>query len=164
MKKAAILTAVLLSCLNLPLTSQELTPEYSHHALYFEAGGHGVLYTINYDYRFAKIFAARIGFTHYTIPNFFFSDLTITAFPIIGEFLIGGDEHFFEIGAGIMPTIGESSFHFFSSSTSSVVGVANIGYRYQPVDEGFFFRASVPAFITSTGVGGWGGLSFGYAF
>jgi hypothetical protein len=164
MKKIIVLIAVLLSCLNLPLASQPLEQEYSHHAMYMEIGGQGVLYTLNYDYRFAKFFAARVGFTHYTIPNFFFSDLTVTAFPIMGEFLVGGKEHFFEIGLGIMPTIGESSFHFFSSSKSAVVGTANIGYRYQPSDEGLLFRASLPIFVTSTGVGAWGGVSFGYAF
>jgi hypothetical protein len=82
----------------------------------------------------------------------------------MGEFLIGGEEHFFELGLGVMPTIGETSFGFFSSTKSGLIGTANIGYRYQPADEGFLFRASIPFFVTGKGARVWGGVSFGYAF
>jgi hypothetical protein len=164
MKETIALVGVLLFCLNLPLVSQPLDPKYSRNAVYLELGGQGVLYTINYDYRFTTFFAARVGFTHYTIPQFFFADLTITAFPIMGEFLLFGENHFLELGVGLMPTIGESSFHFFSSTKSGVVGIANIAYRYQPVDGGLLFRASMPFFVTDNGAKVWGGVSFGYAF
>jgi hypothetical protein len=164
MKKIIVLIAVLLSCLNLPSVSQPLDQEYTHHAVYLEVGGQGILYTVNYDYRFTKFFAGRVGFTHFTIPAFFISDLTITGFPLMGEFLIGGVDHFFEIGLGVMPTIGETSFGFFSSTKSGLIGTANIGYRYQPADGGFLFRASIPVFVTGKGARVWGGVSFGYAF
>jgi hypothetical protein len=164
MKKIIVLIAVLISCLNLPLVSQPLDQEYSRHAVYLECGGQGVLYSVNYDYRFTKFFAGRVGFTHFTIPSFFIADLTLTGFPVMGEFLLGGVDHFFEIGLGVIPVIGETSFSVFSSSKSGVIGTAHIGYRYQPADGGFLFRASIPAFFTDKGGKIWGGVSFGYAF
>jgi hypothetical protein len=58
MKKIIVLIAVLLFCLNLPLVSQPLDQEYTHHAVYLEVGGQGILYTVNYDSRSSSLVAS----------------------------------------------------------------------------------------------------------
>ena len=165
MKTCIIALALLLCAFAPPAAAQSTDDIYSRNAVYLELGGQGIFYTVNYEHRFAKFFACRAGFTHFTLTDFFFSDLTITAFPLMAVFLMGGTDHFFEIGAGVIPTIAESGFRWIpASSTMGIVGTAHLGYRYQPADGGFMFRASVPVFVTENGAGAWGGVSFGYAF
>ena len=166
MRKIVISVVVLVSCFSQQVVSQTQEQDYSRKAVYLELGGEGVFYSVNFDYRFSRHFCGRIGFTHFTLEDFFFEDLSITAFPIIAEYLVGGGNHFLELGAGVIPVWGSSTFRFIKASgdTFTPVGTASIGYRYQPADGGLIFKVGIPVFFSRTGTGIWGGVSVGYAF
>jgi len=66
---------------------------------------------------------------------------------------LGSQKHCFELGAGI-------TIHHFSSAVSTlgvdstgsstlILGHAILGYRYQPLDGGFFLRAGLTPIIGS---------------
>jgi hypothetical protein len=55
--------------------------------------------------------------------------------------------------------------YYRRSNNNGVLGTLNFGYRYQPVDGGFSFRAGVSPIITSDQfLPYWPYLSFGYSF
>ena len=165
MRTVVITVVALVSCFSQQVVSQTQEQDYSRSAVYAELGGQGIFYTLNFDYRFTRHLCGRIGFTRFTLEDFFGSDLTITGFPLMAEYLVGGGNHSLELGAGGILVQGTSTFRFISASSKwGLVGTTTVGYRYQPSDGGLFFRVSIPAFFTSGGSGIWGGLSIGDAF
>jgi hypothetical protein len=167
MRKILISVAALLISLNQQVLPQTQEDQLSRNTIFLELGGQGFFYTLNYDYRFSRHFCGRVGFTSFTLENFLiFDDLNITAFPIMAEYLVGGGNHFLELGAGVIAVRASTGFHFVSKSSAwGPVFSANVAYRYQPADGGLFFRASMPAFLNTDGAGGvWWGVSLGYTF
>jgi len=164
--RKTVLAAALVLCFSQQGLSQTQEDEFSHHTIFAELGGQGFFYSVNYDYRFTRHFCGRVGFTHFVLEDFLLiDDLAITGFPIMAEYLVGGGDHFLELGAGVIITQATSGFRWFkTSSVWGPVWTTTIGYRYQRANGGFFFRASMPAFFTDTGSGVWGGASFGYTF
>jgi hypothetical protein len=133
----------------------------ANNAIYLELGGNGLIYSLNYDYRFNTDWSARAGVMYLPIE-----DVTLTIVPIIANYLYGNN-HMLEIGAGIA-YVGISfetdDDEFFSFSGSGVVGTGTFGYRYQKVDGGFVFRAGITPIFGAGGFLPWAGLSLGYAF
>jgi hypothetical protein len=140
-------------------------------AVFFEIGGPG-LASINYDMRFTKSesgFGGRIGIGGYSLTISSSDNIRSSAifFPVGINYIMGKDErNYFEIGAGITPVIISSSGDGRNSDNfSSTFGHLNFGYRLQPKNGGFFFRATInPIFGSGYFIPYYGGISFGYKF
>lgn len=142
--------------------------EFKRNSVFAELGGSAGLISLNFDKRFSKSpegFGLRIGAGYMA-----WQDTEIFNFPILVNYLAGNNGKYFELGFG--PTIGyaqersepndpDLSFEPYLSLFCSV----NIGYRYQPLNGGFNFRAGISPVINFNDViPFWPYLSFGYSF
>lgn len=130
-------------------------------SVYAELGGPG-LASLNFDTRFSKTnggFGGRAG-----IGGFSIEGSGIIFVPLGVNYLLGKDDlNFFEIGAGVTPVFGTGNIS--SSDFSSTFGHVILGYRKQPAEGGFTFRAFVcPVFGSGAFIPYYGGVSFGYKF
>jgi len=124
--------------------------------VFFEIGGPG-LASFNYDMRFNKTgqgpgFRAGIGGVQGTL-----------ALPLGLNYIASKDnKRFFEFGAGYTFLSNEvGNDDFFSSGFIH----STIGYRLQPKDGGFTFRATLnPLFIDNGFFPFYGGVGFGWKF
>lgn len=131
-------------------------------ALYFELGGPG-LASFNYDTRFTKKedgIGGRIGFGGFSIGG-----AGAVFIPVGLNYLIGKDgRNYFELGAGVTPVFAFDRYNR-GDAFSSTFGHLNFGYRLQPKEGGFFFRAAInPVFGEGFFFPYYGGLGFGYKF
>ena len=138
--------------------------------VFIELAGPGLLFSGNYDTRFSNKrdgLGARIGFGYAASDG-----TSFTSVPIQLNYLLGKNGKYFEVGAGLTYTnfsVNSDVFSFSNSQstttkTSTVLGTMTFGYRSQPIDGGFNFRASFNPIITSTSFLPSFGLSFGYTF
>ena len=146
---------------------------------FFELLGPGSVYSLNYDTRFQNKqdgLGGRAGISFYADgETSFFTVLVVI------NYLLGKHGKYFEVGAGItFYTFKSDSYYSFfdnrdqegnvtnyqsTKRDNGILGTLNFGYRYQPIDGGFSFRAGVsPVFSTSSIVPYWPYISFGYAF
>jgi hypothetical protein len=134
-------------------------------AVYGELGGNGLVFSANYDMRFAKKenglgFRAGIGFAAT-------GGLTVVTFPVGLNYLAGKGPHHFEAGVGVTPVT--ASVRFFDdddneTGTATFV-MPTIGYRYAQVGKGFVGRIYVgPVFAGGSVFFPWGGISAGFKF
>lgn len=148
--------------------SLSTTPVYAQAAksVYVELGGPG-LASFNFDTRFSNAedgLGGRIG-----VGGFKVDDVGAVFFPLAVNYLIGKDQrHYFEIGAGgtIVSTNVDDAVDAEDDGTfSGSFGHLHFGYRLQPVDGGFTFRAGVtPIFGNGNFIPYYFSLSFGYKF
>jgi hypothetical protein len=124
-------------------------------SVYFELGGPG-LASVNYDMRFQKTeggFGGRIGVGGFSISDG--GDKVSAIFLPIGvNYLIGKDEkNYFEIGGGFTPVFlsSRASSSTSSDNFTSSFGHLNFGYRLQPKNGGFLFRAGIVPIFGSGG-------------
>ena len=135
----------------------------SAKALYFELGGPG-LAAFNFDTRFSGRedgLGGRIGFGGFAIEG------TGAVFIPVGlNYLVGKDSrNYFELGGGVTPVIAFENFSNNNGAFSTTFGHLNFGYRLQPKDGGFFFRAAInPVFAKGFFWPYYGGVTFGYKF
>ncbi len=132
---------------------------------YVELGGPG-LASINYDTRFSKTeggLGGRIG-----IGGFSVAGAGVLTVPVGLNYLIGKDrKNYFEIGAGYTYAhlSAGSDAIFGDANTSASFGHLSFGYRLQPANGGFTFRAAVvPVFGKGYFIPYYFGISFGYKF
>ena len=135
----------------------------SAKSVYFELGGPG-LASFNFDTRFGAKndgIGGRIGIGGFSIDR-----EGVVFIPIGINYLIGKDgKNFFEVGGGVTPLIASGSFTDDGSNFTTTFGHVLFGYRMQPANGGFTFRAFInPVFGSGFFVPYWGGLSFGYKF
>jgi hypothetical protein len=109
----------------------------ANNALYFELGGPGLLYTVNYERAFGD-FSARVGASYFQF-GMLGSETRCFSAPLTVNFLgIGRNGHIFELGAGM-------TFYRFNDDTSPErLGTVVAGYRYAS-EGGFLFRTGVVA-------------------
>ena len=148
--------------LTLALAAFHFTSAQSAQSVYFELGGPGIA-SLNYDLRFSGRqggLGGRIGVGYSKLVS---DGNSIFYLPVGVNFLIGREKHFFEIGAGITPVIGNENGG--DSALSESFGHLLFGYRFQPINNGFTFRAFVcPVFNSNDFVPYYAGLSVGYKF
>ncbi len=155
-----------------PTFSQEAFEYYSKNCIYVELGGTGILYSIDYEHRFTEHFSGRIGFSTWSLPTFAVivnGSFDMTSFPVLLNYLAGGNGHYLELGMG--PVFYVSSFTgqlvFFgnevSGQSTGVLGAATVGYRYQP-RKGLLFRIGVTPLTSFRKTLFWGGISLGVVF
>ncbi|MCX7797287.1 MAG: hypothetical protein N2249_01525 [Melioribacter sp.] len=102
----------------------------SSNAMYVEFGGSGLVFSANYDYRFAPNWTVRVGLSYLI----FGLGLPLSINYITGE----KNAHHLELGAGL--TYAKVTSLFGDGTKSSFVPSLSVGYRYQPVDGGFILR------------------------
>jgi hypothetical protein len=134
----------------------------SAQSMYVELGGPG-LASLNFDTRFTKgengKFGGRVGVGGFTIDG-----SGVIFLPVGVNYLLGNDsKNYFELGAGVTPVFGTGDLA--GDNFSSTFGHLLFGYRMQPKDGGFTFRAFIsPVFGNGFFVPYYGGVSFGYKF
>lgn len=155
--------------------------DYRKSAVYLELGGNALLYSINYENRFADHWSGRIGIGYISAAGSAVNSsgqatdasVGVTFIPVMVNYLAGnGQNGRFELGAGPLlvaaatnttiagQTLNQSGFGLGGITTT-------IGYRLQPLDGGFMFKIGLtPLILTSSDkpFQMWGGLSFGYCF
>lgn len=134
-------------------------------AIYVEIGGPG-LASLNYDMRFKGEDGAgfRVGLGGFSIGTS--GDRQTAIFIPVGFTVIKGKDgkNYFELGGGVTPVIYSDTYNNTDNFTSTF-GHLNIGYRLQPRDGGFFFRAAInPVFGRGFFWPYYGGVAFGYKF
>ncbi len=134
------------------------------HVLFFELGGPG-LASVNYEFRFAKKndgFGGRIGVGGFVIDDVLGRTTAVT-FPFGVNYLLGKDKkNYFELGAGYTAIAISDTY---TGNFNSSFGHLNFGYRMQPLNGGFVFRAGItPVFGDGFFLPYYGQVSFGYKF
>ena len=145
-------------------------------AVFVELLGNGVLFSANFDMRFVKGKNGSFGFRA-GLGDFFINaksgmvDLAVNGvtFPMEVDYLLGKSHHFLETGIGVTPyyistklTISDNRF---SGNGLNMMRFLNIGYRYQPLNNGLMFKINWNPLITHDGLFlKWFGLSLGYVF
>jgi hypothetical protein len=142
-------------------------------SVYFELGGPG-LASFNFDTRFTKKedgIGGRVGIGGFSLRYDNFNggtDRTTVIFVPLGlNYLIGKNtKNYFELGAGVTPVFASNKSNDYGNGNfSSTFGHINFGYRLQPKEEGFTFRAFIsPVFGEFGFLPYYGGVSFGYKF
>lgn len=133
-------------------------------SIYAELGGPG-LASFNFDTRFMKRedgIGGRIG-----VGGFNIDGESLLAIPVGLTYLIGKDDkHYFEIGGGATYISYKSDFLYDDPGTfEKSFGHLYFGYRVQPKEGGFLFRAAiVPIFGKGGFIPYYAGVSFGYKF
>jgi hypothetical protein len=129
--------------------------------IYVEAGGAGVIYSVNYDGRFAKLengVGLRIG-----IGGASFEGDGYVVIPVQVNYLIGNRGQYLELGGGF--TYISLTDIFDSNENSQVMGTATIGFRRQPFGKkGITYRVAFTPFFGSFGLQPWAGASIGFRF
>ncbi len=130
---------------------------------YVEIGGPG-LASVNFDTRFSKGEAGlggRIG-----VGGFKADNVGLFTLPIGLNYLLGKDnKNYFEIGAGFTYVHLSDHEDDFNGDFDGSFGHLSFGYRLQPVNGGFTFRAAiVPVFGNGGFIPYYAGISFGYKF
>ncbi|MCL6259656.1 hypothetical protein M3O96_11175 [Aquiflexum sp. TKW24L] len=169
MKK--ILTILIVS-LSLSISERSFGQEEkegSNHGVFFEFLGNGIFNSLNYDTRFTKKvdgFGGKVGFGYAPVDGGqYFS------FPFMVNYLLGKNGHYFEVGAGANYMVADYRNGGGNIGSLEIAqwegwsGNMSLGYRYQPVDGGFLFRAGItPMFIKDEFIPFWPQISIGYAF
>jgi hypothetical protein len=135
--------------------------------VYVEFAGPGLLFSANYDTRFSQTrdgLGGRIGLGFIETGG-----ASVVTVPVQLNYLLGKKDKYFEVGLGATYASFNSGSDFFSNgnkplTASTVLGTMTFGYRYQPVDGGFNFRASFNPIFYSSNFVPYFGLSFGYTF
>lgn len=158
-------------------------------SVYFELGGPGMAYSLNYDFRFDKTnmnsWGMRVGAGALGVSG----EDTFFSVPVMVNRLYGKGPHYFEIGMGatflaytqgandfrdcVPGTSGctgskvESQYNFLLpiDGSPSVMGTMNFGYRRVPENGGFTWKINVNPVFNNNGF--WplfGGVGIGYAF
>jgi hypothetical protein len=148
-----------------PAVEKQSSKAYLRNCIYFELLGTGILYSVNYEHRFAEHVSVRMGFTKYSIPIFPVpeTNVNVLGFPVLLSYLAGSGGHYFEMGAGAL--IFNMGLNFFAlegvDQKKSVLGAGVIGYRYQPMKGGFLFRITLTPLTRFSRTVILGGLSLG---
>jgi hypothetical protein len=133
--------------------------------VFVELGGPGLLLSANYDTRFVNRhdgIGGRIGAGYVSI-----SDNSLLTIPVQLNYLLGKNNRYFEIGIGatFVNSKGDENDFLSLDDAKGTIGTMTFGYRYQPEDGGFHFKASLnPIFNSSTFFPFFGGIGVGYTF
>jgi hypothetical protein len=138
-------------------------PSSARNTLFAEAGGPGILYSVNYDRMLTEMFSVRVGATYFRFHELHDDSAGYAFAPVVANLLVGSARHKLEVGLGVVPGWA------FSSKAGDTAGfqfheVASVGYRYVPAKSGVSFRANAEVLNLKAGIIPWGALSLGYAF
>lgn len=146
------------------LLAQKRANNSTHqHTLYAELAGQSLGFSFNYDFRFKdqqQGWGARAG-----LGLVVYGGTEFISVPVGINYISGRNGKYFELGAGA--TMGKGIF--FHSNDFGVVGTFCVGFRVQPEDGGFNFRANLNPSFGSNDDGVFfvpfvPGISLGYTF
>lgn len=128
---------------------------HSKKTVYLELGGSSLFYSINFENlsRLSSISKLTYGFGAEYLSSIFDYGSAICVIPS-ANLLFGKESHHFETGLACFTAIGKRV----------LVPSARIGYRFQPNNGGFVFRAGFTPILFSSSVVPYGGISLGYNF
>jgi hypothetical protein len=144
---------------------------------FFELGGNGLGFSVNFDSRFTKSekgFGWRAGIGW--IPPTSQADIVIPSTPSILTIPIGVNHlagkapNYFESGLGVTYAYvnGNISSDFWEYNEKvkggTVLFIPSIGYRHAKTGKAFQWRIVVSPIISSPEISFWAGLSLGYKF
>lgn len=147
-------------------------------AIFVEAFGQGLQGSVNYDMRIKKGAQDGLGF-RVGVGGIFAGSSNagaetevegVLAFPVGVNYLIGKQSSAFEVGLGLLPQ--RVRVDQFSPTKPKIAGengwgtngFLNLGYRYQPIHNGFIFRFDwTPVFGDVAFISRFG-ISAGYGF
>ncbi|GAB2789223.1 hypothetical protein GCM10027275_37730 [Rhabdobacter roseus] len=142
-------------------------------AIYVEGLGSGLLFSVNYDFRFKPQqdgLGMRVGIGGGNLGGFD-ANVGIVTVPVLANYLVGTRRVAFEAGAGITPIYVKASAADLSTGDVvkadglSAFGTLNAGLRLQPIRNGVVFRLTYTPIITGSGfLPLFLGVSLGYAF
>lgn len=145
----------------------------SQNAIYAEAFGPGFFYSINYERFLSNEFTLRGGISIFSL-NGSTSQSTFIVVPLMGNYLLGNGSSKFEVGTGIdFMTISGEEYSDIDpvksvrdNSSSGILLIGSLGYRYQPWAGGLHFRiVATPMLSPYTGfLIPSGGCSLGICF
>lgn len=166
MKQLLLCFILSLFIFNLESKAQEQDREQGK-AFYVELLGNGISYSMNYDQRFQKRLDGlgfRAGASFLSIGG-----SSVGTVPFGLNYLLGKNGQYFEMGLGSTFLFGGANTDFAvgdgEALSTYLVGTMNFGYRSEPTDGGFLFRANLtPVFGGFGFYPFYGGVSFGYAF
>lgn len=142
---------------------------FARNSVFVEFGGVSGFYSVNYDRRFGSEpsgFGGRL-----TLGRLAFKNSEVLTFYSGATYLIGSNGKYLELGGG--PIIGYSkttgdqhSFLADPSTDTEIIVFLNLqaGYRYQPVNGGFNFRAGISPVGFQGIMKPWPYISFGFGF
>ena len=136
--QSSIRSLLIVSFLAIAMSSGYSQSNIHKKAFYAEAFGPGLIYSMNYDWRFKNDYkghGARIG-----ISALNFSEGFWAAIPISYNFIFSKDfKTSIELGAGMTFALGEADFANFNDKL--VFGHLIVGIRYRPFENSFFLKA-----------------------
>lgn len=147
-------------------------------SIYVELGGPG-LASANFDMRFSNKedgLGFRAGIGGFSVSTSYYFDgsggskTSVITIPLGLTYLLGKDKkNYFELGAGVTPVFVSDKYRSSENSSedefTSTFGHLYFGYRLQPANGGFLFRAGiVPVFGKGYFIPYYAGISFGYKF
>ena len=145
-------------------------------SIYVELGGAG-LASVNFDMRFGNKedgLGFRAGIGGFSVSTSYTgledSKTSIVTIPLGLTYLLGKDKrNYFELGAGITPVFASNKDSYNGTTSedkfNSTFGHLYFGYRLQPANGGFLFRAGItPVFGKGYFIPYYAGISFGYKF
>lgn len=158
MRVTACALALALLALARPATGQETAP--ARNAVYLEAMGPGLLYSVNYERALSEHVVARIGGSTWDDTNLAYDAAFATLVRPLGR---GTGRWELGAGAGLLH-LRKFLFLETTSPETNLYGILLTGYAIRPAKSGLFFRVAFTPVFTSEGIGPWGGLSLGLAF
>jgi hypothetical protein len=147
-----------LLCFSLLCTSfsygQSDFTQSSRNNFFFELLGNGGLYSINYERFVVDDVTSRIGVGVWNDPTSSGGKTSLVTIPVLTSGLIGSRKSKLEIGVGFL--VGRQKFtSSFGRSLNWTAPIADgtgvVGYRYQPFEQGFVFRAGISCFYVFNG-------------
>lgn len=152
------------------VTANKTIAQKNAKAIFFEIGGPG-LASVNYDMRLKGKedgLGFRVGIGGFSLSDGNYNDKTTAIFIPLGlNYLLGKDgKNYFEMGGGVTIVSVSNTYNSSGNETfSTSFGHLNFGYRLQPKNGGFLFRAGIVPIFSSNGfIPYYAGVSFGYKF
>jgi hypothetical protein len=140
MKKALLIGLLFSLFISNELFCQQASTGFrSKDYFVMELGGHGALYSLNYERlvfnNSAFKTSLQAGFTYYSIKD---NNYNTIGFPLSINQLFSKKNHHLEMGVGMLLAIDK----FGTQNTFHAFPTAKIGYRYQNSESPFIYKAA----------------------
>lgn len=163
-----LLIIIIIGIFSITSLHAQVAERTKSQGVFVEVLGNGLIYSLNYDSRFSQRFdglGGRAGIGYIAMEG-----TRLTTIPVLLNYLLGNEKHFFEIGIGTtLVAASDNSGNFGPVGSrergSLFIGTMSLGYRLEPIDGGFMFRAGItPLFDSGAFWPLWPQVSFGYSF
>lgn len=135
---------------------------YHKNAVYVEAFGPGIVYSVNYDWRFKRQYRGhgmRVG-----LGALNYSDGFWAAIPVTYNFIFAREFRTnIELGAGL--TFAYGDFNSIQYADTGVFGHLLFGIRYRPFNNSLFLKTALTPLIRDEKIRYiFGNVGFGFSF